>query len=61
MLQPLMVVLLQQIILFAQERSAAIVAGTPVPNVGRGIAMALGLFALSVTASVCTHQVCEFL
>lgn len=61
MLQPLMVVLLQQIILFAQERSAAIVAGTPVPNVGRGIAMALGLFALSVTASVCTHQVCKFL
>ncbi|KAG1770993.1 ABC protein [Suillus occidentalis] len=46
----------KHIILFAQERSAAIIAGTPVPNVGRGIAMALGLFALSVTASICTHQ-----
>jgi hypothetical protein len=55
------VLLLQQIIIFAQERSAAMSAGTPVPNVGRGIAMALGLFALSVTASVCTHQVCESL
>lgn len=49
-------IVLRQIILFAQERSAAIVAGTPVPSVGRGIAMALGLFALTVTASVCTHQ-----
>jgi hypothetical protein len=57
----MVVLLLQQIILFAQERSAAIVAGTPVPSVGRGIAMALGLFALTVTASVCTHQVCKFL
>ncbi|KAG1903686.1 ABC protein [Suillus fuscotomentosus] len=41
----------------AQERSAAIVAGTPGPNVGRGIAMAFGLFELTVMASICTHQV----
>ncbi|KAG1854086.1 hypothetical protein C8R48DRAFT_763769 [Suillus tomentosus] len=40
----------------AQERSAAIVAGTPGPNVGRGIAMAFGLFELTVMASICTHQ-----
>jgi hypothetical protein len=52
---------LQQIIIFAQERSAATIAGTPVPNVGRGIGMAFGLFALTVTASVCTHQVCKTL
>ncbi|KAG2059706.1 hypothetical protein BDR06DRAFT_987184 [Suillus hirtellus] len=41
----------------AQERSAAIVAGTPGPNVGRGIDMAFGLFELTVMASICTHQV----
>ncbi|KAG1737805.1 ABC protein [Suillus lakei] len=49
-------VVLQKIIVFAEERSAAIAAGKPVPNVGPGIAMALGLFLLSVTQSVCTHQ-----
>ncbi|KAG2348012.1 ABC protein [Suillus weaverae] len=49
-------IVLRQIIVFAQERSAATIAGTPVPNVGRGIAMALGLFALTVMASICTHQ-----
>ncbi|KAG2153342.1 ABC protein [Suillus clintonianus] len=49
-------IVLRQIIVFAQERSAARNAGEPVPNVGRGIAMAFGLFALTVTASVCSHQ-----
>ncbi|KAG1750098.1 ABC protein, partial [Suillus lakei] len=49
-------IVLRQIIVFAQERSAAVGVGAPVPNIGRGIAMALGLFALTVTASVCTHQ-----
>ncbi|KAG1737506.1 ABC protein [Suillus paluster] len=49
-------IVLRQIIVFAEERSAAAITGEPVPNVGRGIAMALGLFALTVTASVCTHQ-----
>ncbi|KAG2138357.1 ABC protein [Suillus clintonianus] len=47
---------LRQIIVFAEERSAAIVAGKPVPNVGHGIAMALGLFALTVATSICNHQ-----
>ncbi|KAG1733609.1 ABC protein [Suillus paluster] len=49
-------IVLRQIIVFAEERSAAIIAGEPVPNIGRGIAMALGLFALTLMASVCTHQ-----
>ncbi|KAG1750696.1 ABC protein [Suillus lakei] len=47
---------LRQIIVFAEERSAAISAGKPAPNVDRGIAMALGLFLLSVTQSICTAQ-----
>ncbi|KAG2147644.1 ABC protein [Suillus clintonianus] len=47
---------LRQIIVFAEERSAAISAGESVPNVARGIAMAFGLFLLNVTQSVCTHQ-----
>ncbi|KAG0705755.1 ABC protein [Suillus ampliporus] len=47
---------LRQIVVFAEERSAAITAGEPVPNIGRGIAMAIGLFALTVIASVCSHQ-----
>lgn len=49
---------LQQIIVFAEERSDANAAGEPVPNIGRGIAMAIGLFALTLTASICNHQVC---
>ncbi|OAX34172.1 hypothetical protein K503DRAFT_699205, partial [Rhizopogon vinicolor AM-OR11-026] len=49
-------VVLRQIITFAEERTAARNAGEPVPNVGRGIAMALGLWALTVTASICNHQ-----
>ncbi|KAG2145396.1 ABC protein [Suillus bovinus] len=49
-------IVLRQIIVFAQDRSAAIIAGTPAPNVGLGIAMAVGLFALTIIASVCTHQ-----
>ncbi|KAG0700067.1 ABC protein [Suillus ampliporus] len=49
-------VVLRQIILFVEERSAAIIAGEPVPNVGRGIVMALGLFVISLASSVCTHQ-----
>ncbi|KAG2369149.1 ABC protein [Suillus spraguei] len=49
-------IVLRQIIIFAQERSAATIAGTPGPDIGRGIAMAVGLFLLTVTASICTHQ-----
>ncbi|KAG0705743.1 ABC protein [Suillus ampliporus] len=47
---------LRQIVVFAEERSAAITAGEPVPNVGRGIAMAIGLFALTMIASISSHQ-----
>ncbi|KAG2075302.1 ABC protein, partial [Suillus decipiens] len=49
-------IVLRRIIVFAQERSAANIAGTPGPDVSRGIAMALGLFLFTVTASICTHQ-----
>ncbi|KAG1744460.1 ABC protein [Suillus lakei] len=47
---------LRQIIVFAEERSAASAAGEPAPNIVRGVAMALGLFVLSMIQSVCTHQ-----
>ena len=53
-MQPLV---LKAIISFAEERSAAGVANWPVPNVGLGIAMALGLWLLTIMASLCTHQV----
>ncbi|KIJ66694.1 hypothetical protein HYDPIDRAFT_149564 [Hydnomerulius pinastri MD-312] len=49
-------IILKSIITFAEERAAAKTAGEPVPNVGRGIAMAFGLFLITVTTSVCTHQ-----
>ncbi|KAG1834892.1 ABC protein [Suillus variegatus] len=49
-------IVLRHIIIFAQERSAATIAGTPAPNVGRGIAMALGLFAITMVSRVCSHQ-----
>ncbi|KAI6025620.1 ABC protein [Pisolithus orientalis] len=47
---------LKAIILFAEERSAARAADAPLPNVGRGISMALGLWLLTITSSVCIHQ-----
>ncbi|KAG1865922.1 ABC protein, partial [Suillus subalutaceus] len=49
-------IILRHIIVFAEERSAAIIAGEPVPNIGRGIAMAVGLFALTLSSSICSHQ-----
>ncbi|KAG1717254.1 hypothetical protein EDB19DRAFT_1820073, partial [Suillus lakei] len=52
-------IVLRENIVFAEERPAAIMTGEPVPNVGRGIAMALGLFALTVTTSVCNNQFCK--
>ncbi|KAG1821818.1 ABC protein [Suillus subaureus] len=48
--------LIMQNIVFAEERSAAIAAGEPAPNIGRGIVMAFGLFVLSLTQSICTYQ-----
>jgi hypothetical protein len=32
-------------------------AGTPLPNIGRGIGMAFGLWALVIMQSICQHQV----
>ncbi|KAH7925482.1 ABC protein [Leucogyrophana mollusca] len=48
--------ILRAIIDFSEERAAAKVDGGTLPNIGRGIAMAIGLFLITVTASVCTHQ-----
>ncbi|KAG8878402.1 hypothetical protein FRB97_002483 [Tulasnella sp. 331] len=41
------------LIKFGQERAAN--PSSP-PNIGRGIALAIGLFLLTITASICTHQ-----
>ncbi|KAG1817968.1 ABC protein [Suillus subaureus] len=49
-------IILRKIIDFVEKRSAAIVAGEPVPNIGRGIAMAVGLFVLTLAASISNHQ-----
>ena len=34
-------------------------AGTPKPGIGRGVGMAIGLWALVVFQSICQHQVCR--
>ncbi|KAI6039826.1 ABC protein [Pisolithus marmoratus] len=47
---------LKAIITFAEQRSAAHSAGEPLPNVGRGIGLALGLWVLMIVASVCMNQ-----
>ncbi|EIW69200.1 hypothetical protein TREMEDRAFT_44369 [Tremella mesenterica DSM 1558] len=44
------------LIRFSQEVYAARANGTHQPNVGRGIGMAFGLWALVITQSVCQHQ-----
>ncbi|KAH9856552.1 ABC protein [Lenzites betulinus] len=44
------------IINYGKEHAAVLSAGKTPPDLGRGIAMAIGLFCLTVTASVCTHQ-----
>ncbi|KAF9234112.1 ABC protein [Melanogaster broomeanus] len=50
-------IVLKSLITLAEERAAARATGEPAPSVGRGVGMALGLFLLTVTTSVCTHQV----
>lgn len=50
--------LVKAIITFSKTRIQAKQDGAEVPNVGRGIGMAIGLFFLIVMASVCQHQVC---
>lgn len=48
--------LVRALIQFAQERGAAIAAGSNPPALGRGIGMAIGMFILAVFASICQHQ-----
>ncbi|TFK93972.1 ABC protein [Polyporus arcularius HHB13444] len=48
--------LVKAIINFGKEHVAAVAAGRTPPNIGRGIGMAIGLFCVTVTASVCQHQ-----
>ncbi|TFK28166.1 ABC protein [Coprinopsis marcescibilis] len=48
--------LVREIINFAKEREFAKENGLPKPNVGRGIALAIGLFLLTVTFSIAQNQ-----
>ncbi|KAI0342890.1 ABC protein [Trametopsis cervina] len=48
--------LVKAVINFGKEHYAAKNSGQPLPNIGRGIAMAIGLFCVTVMASVCQHQ-----
>ncbi|KDR79020.1 hypothetical protein GALMADRAFT_244748 [Galerina marginata CBS 339.88] len=49
-------ILIKAIINFAKKREAAKLHGLPKPNVGVGIAMAIGLFLLTVSSSIGQHQ-----
>ncbi|EIW57395.1 ABC protein [Trametes versicolor FP-101664 SS1] len=49
-------VLAKAIINFGKEHAAALEAGQTPPQLGRGVGMAIGLFCITVCASVCTHQ-----
>lgn len=49
-------ILVKAIINFGKEHLAARQNGTPTPNIGRGVGMALGLFCTTVAASVAQHQ-----
>lgn len=46
----------QVIIQYAQKRGAAKAAGEPVPSIARGVGAAVGLFCLTIAASLCQHQ-----
>lgn len=48
--------LVRALIQFAQERGAAMAAGSNPPALGRGIGMAIGMFLLTVFTSLCQHQ-----
>ncbi|KAI6165738.1 ABC protein [Pisolithus thermaeus] len=47
---------LKALLTFAEQRSTARSAGEPLPNVGPGIGMAFGLWALTIVTSVCNNQ-----
>lgn len=46
----------QAIINFSKEHYAALQSGEKAPNIGRGVGMAIGLFLITVSASVSQHQ-----
>ncbi|KAI9000636.1 P-loop containing nucleoside triphosphate hydrolase protein [Trametes punicea] len=48
--------LVKAIINFGKEHAAALSAGQTPPGIGRGVGMAIGLFCITVTTSVCQHQ-----
>lgn len=49
------------IINFAKARGAAKQNGIEPPSIGRGIAMAVGLFFIVILTSICQHQVIHVL
>ncbi|KAI0694596.1 ABC protein [Cytidiella melzeri] len=49
-------IIVKAIINFGKEHFAAKQAGEPLPNIGRGVGMAIGLFCVTVCASVSQHQ-----
>lgn len=51
----------KSLINFGKERLFKKAVGQPEPDVGRGVAMAIGLGLLVISASIGTHQVCPFL
>ncbi|KAJ4479332.1 ABC protein [Lentinula aciculospora] len=53
MMGPLIV---KAIINFAKERSSSSETGKELPDVGRGVAMAIGLFLMVICTSICQHQ-----
>jgi len=54
--QLMLPLLVRALIKFAQERAAAVAAGSSPPALGRGIGMAIGMFLLIVFTSLCQHQ-----
>jgi len=54
--QLMMPLLIRALIQFAQERGAAVAAGSKPPAYGRAIGMAIGMFILTIFTSLCQHQ-----
>ncbi|PVF97426.1 ABC protein [Serendipita vermifera] len=48
--------IVKALISFGQERAHAKAEGQPLPSIGRGIGLALGLFFLTIVTSLCQHQ-----
>ncbi|KAJ7692788.1 hypothetical protein B0H14DRAFT_3175398 [Mycena olivaceomarginata] len=56
MSQPMGSHLLKALVNFAKTRPAAKAVGEPLPNIGNGVSMALGLLLIIVFSSICQHQ-----